>query len=88
MGRVGTLQAITLKAGHFSHLADVLFKDYGRPVESATLRPANESCVRCHWPPSFHGDRVREIKRFEPDRENTEKRIYLILKTGGLFPIP
>ncbi len=83
LGRVSPLRVIFLKASHFQHLPAVLFDHYGRPVESATLRPANESCERCHWPPAFHGDRVREIKHFLPDQNNTEKRIYLILKTGG-----
>ena len=83
MGRVGTLQAIALKAGHFRHLPAVIFDRYERPLLSETMRPASESCERCHWPPAFHGDTVMEIKRFQPDEENTERRIYLILKTGA-----
>lgn len=83
MGRVGTLQSILLKASHFRDLPAVLFNQYDRPHKSETMRPANESCERCHWPPAFHGDTVREINHFEPDEENTEKRTYLILKTGA-----
>ena len=83
MGRVSTLRGIVLKAGHFRHLPEVLFHSYERPLESKTMRPASESCERCHWPPAFHGDTVQEIKRFLPDEENTEKRIFLILKTGA-----
>jgi hypothetical protein len=83
MGRVGTLQSILLKITHFRHLPEVLTGNYGRPTRSETLRPANESCERCHWPPAFHGDTVREITHYLPDEENTEKRTYLILKTGG-----
>jgi hypothetical protein len=83
MGRTGTLQGIFVKAGHFRHLPEVLSGRYDRPTKSETMRPANESCERCHWPPAFHGDTVREIQHFEPDEENTEERTYLILKTGG-----
>jgi hypothetical protein len=83
MGRVGTLQAMVLKASHFRHLPAVIFDQYERPLESETMRPANESCERCHWPPAFHGDTVREIERFAPEEDNPEKRIYLILKTGA-----
>jgi hypothetical protein len=83
MGRVNTIRGIILKAGHFRHLPEVIFHNYERPLESVTMRPANESCERCHWPPAFHGDTVREIKHFEPDQTNTEKRTYLILKTGA-----
>ncbi len=83
MGRVGTIHSILLKTSHFRHLPEVIFNQYERPLESKTLRPANESCERCHWPPAFHGDTVREIKRFQPNQENTEQRTYLILKTGA-----
>ena len=47
------------------------------------MRPTDESCELCHWPPSFHSDSVREIIHFQGDQENTETRTYLILKTGG-----
>ncbi|MFN2291322.1 MAG: NapC/NirT family cytochrome c, partial [Anaerolineae bacterium] len=83
MGRVGTIRNIILKASHFRHLPEVIFDQYERPLESVTMRPANESCELCHWPPAFHGDTVREIVSFLPDEENTEKRTYLILKTGA-----
>jgi hypothetical protein len=83
MGRVSTLRNITLKASHFRHLPEVLFDRYDRPLESATLRPVNESCYLCHYPESFHGDRVVEVKRYQPDEENTLKRTYSILKTAA-----
>jgi hypothetical protein len=83
MGRLGTMQSIVVKATHFRHLPAVLLNRYGRPTESESMRPANESCERCHWPPAFHGDRVQEITHYLPDEENTEKRTYLILKTGA-----
>jgi hypothetical protein len=83
MGRVGTIRSIFLKTSHFRHLPEVIFDRYERPLESQTMRPANESCELCHWPPAFHGDTVREIKRFLPDEANTEERTYLILKTGA-----
>jgi hypothetical protein len=83
MGRVGTLHNIVLKASHFRHLPEVIFHNYDRPLESKTMRPANESCELCHWPPAFHGDRVREITRYASDEANTKTRTYLMLKTGG-----
>jgi hypothetical protein len=83
MGRLGTIQSIILKAGHFGHLPAVLFDRYERPLESVTMRPANESCELCHFPPAFHGDTVREIIRFQADEENTLERVYLILRTAG-----
>ncbi|MGD2207600.1 MAG: NapC/NirT family cytochrome c [Anaerolineae bacterium] len=83
MGRVGTIRNILLKASHARHLPEVIFDAYDRPLESESLRPANESCELCHWPPAFHGDTVREVTRYLPDEQNTQERTYLILKTGA-----
>jgi hypothetical protein len=83
MSRVGTIHNIVLKAGHFRHLPEVIFKNYTRPLKAETMRPVTESCELCHYPPAFHADRVREIQRFQEDEANTEKDTYLILKTGG-----
>ena len=83
MGRLGTLSSIAVKTTHFRHGPAVLLGQYGRPTKSESMRPANESCERCHWPPAFHGDTVREIIHYASDEKNTEKRTYLILKTGA-----
>ncbi len=83
MGRLGTIRSIFLKTSHARHLPEVIFDSYDRPLRSETMRPANESCELCHWPPAFHGDTVREITRYLPDEQNTEERTYLILKTGA-----
>ncbi len=83
MGRVSVFQAMGLKVTHVGHLYALLTGHYERPLWSVSMRPARESCERCHWPPAFHDDTVREIKRFAPDEANTETRIYLILHTGG-----
>ena len=40
MGRVSTLRAITIKAGHFRHLPAMPFDNYERPTESTSMRPA------------------------------------------------
>ena len=87
MGRVGTIRNITLKASHFRHLPEVIFDAYDRPLESETMRPPNESCELCHWPPAFHGDTVRQVFEFLPDEENTALITYLILKTGAGDPM-
>jgi hypothetical protein len=83
MGRTGTIESIFRKASHIRHLPEVIFDVYDRPLESESMRPANESCELCHWPPAFHGDTVRQVTRFEPDEENTQRDTYLIMKTGA-----
>ena len=83
MGRVSTLRKIVLKASHARHLPETLFRQYGRPTEAETLIPPDQSCERCHWPPSFHGNTVRELNHYQQDRENTLIRSYLVLRTGS-----
>jgi len=83
MGRVSTLRKIVLKASHSRHLPETLFQAYDRPIEAETLIPPDQSCERCHWPPSFHGDTVREIHHYQQDRENTLTRTFFALRTGS-----
>jgi hypothetical protein len=83
MGRGGTIRSMILKAGHSKHLPAVVFRTYGRPLESESMRPASESCERCHNALSLHGDRLKEIPYYLPDELNMSKRRYLILKIGG-----
>jgi hypothetical protein len=83
MGRTGTIPSIFKKAGHIKHLPAVIFNNYGRPVHSESMESSSESCERCHFPLSLHGDTLREVKYYLPDRSNTEKRLFFILRTGG-----
>ncbi len=74
---------ITRKAGDLKHVYATIFRAYEFPIEAHDLRPARETCERCHSPEKFSDDSLREIKRFQDDRENTPQTIYLVLKTGG-----
>lgn len=83
MGRQETLKLMVKKAGHLKHIPVVLFKTYGRPVHSETLTSSAESCEHCHYPLSTHNAAFREFTQYLPDRDNTEKHTYLIVKIGG-----
>jgi hypothetical protein len=83
MGRVSTLRKIVLKASHSRHLPETLFRQYDRPIEAETLIPPDQSCERCHWPPSFHGDTIRVIDHYLQDQENSLVRTFLALRTGS-----
>jgi hypothetical protein len=77
---------MVIKTTHFKHLPAVLFGNYDRPTESSSMRPANESCERCHWPAAFHDNAARQITHFSTDQSNTLKRTYLLLRTGKGTP--
>ena len=66
-------------------LVSVTFDLYQRPIPTPLhdLRPARETCEQCHWPTKHIGDKLRIIKHFEEDEQNTELTTALLLKVGG-----
>ncbi len=83
IGRGFVATQITRKAGDISHIISLAFRDYEFPIRVKTLRPARDTCERCHFPEKFSDDSLREVKRFTPDVTNTPISIYLTMKTGG-----
>ncbi|MDD5468477.1 MAG: NapC/NirT family cytochrome c [Anaerolineales bacterium] len=74
---------ITRKAGDLKHVVATAFKTYEFPIRADELRPARETCERCHFPEKFSDDSLREVKRYGDDQDNTPLSVYLVLKTGG-----
>jgi hypothetical protein len=66
-------------------LVAVAFDLYPRPVPTPlhNLRPARETCEQCHWPTKHVGDKLRVIKHYRDDEQNTELTTALLLKVGG-----
>ncbi len=60
-----------------------IFKLYEYPLRASALRPARDTCEKCHQPETFSDDSLRILSRFENDLHNTQENIYLIMKTGG-----
>jgi nitrate/TMAO reductase-like tetraheme cytochrome c subunit len=63
----------------------VAFKTYSRPIPSPveSLRPARETCERCHWPERFTGDKFLVRTKYADDEANTPSTTVLLLKIGG-----
>lgn len=63
----------------------VLLSSHDRPIPSPVenLRPARDTCERCHWPEKFHGDKVKVIREFGEDEQNTETTTTLRVHVGG-----
>jgi len=83
LGQESTLTTVPRKAMEIRHVVFALTQEYETPIYVKTLRPARDTCEKCHWPEKFSDDTVREIKRFAHDESNTERSIFLSLKTGG-----
>jgi len=63
----------------------VITGDYDRPIPTpiSNLRPARETCEKCHWPEKFYSRTNRLEKHFLADEENSAWDISLTLKVGG-----
>jgi nitrate/TMAO reductase-like tetraheme cytochrome c subunit len=74
---------VTRKAGDIKHVLATVFKTYEYPIRATDLRPAQDTCERCHFPEKFSDDSLRQIKSFSDDLANTPLTTFLVLKTGG-----
>jgi hypothetical protein len=66
----------------------VLANKYPRPIPTpiSNLRPAQETCEKCHWPQKFFGNAERVNRHFLADTNNTPWTIALLMKVGGGDP--
>jgi hypothetical protein len=68
----------------YAALAKVYPKPIPTPIEN--LRPAQDTCEKCHWPSKFYGNVERVNDHFFSDEENTPWTIRLLMKIGGGDP--
>lgn len=62
----------------------VLTKTYPTPIETPLhdLRPARETCEKCHWPQKFYSRTLQSNRYFLTDSLNSEWDIMLQMKIG------
>ena len=63
-------------------MVSVTFDLLERPIPTPVhqLRPARETCEKCHWPDKFYGSRLKTIAHYDLDEANTPKYSTLNLK--------
>ncbi len=83
IGRASFFNQLTRKSQGLHELYYMTFNLYEYPIRARALRPARDTCEKCHQPETFSDDSLRVLSRFENDVNNTHKNIYLIMKTGG-----
>lgn len=64
----------------YSVLAEVFPTPIETPIHN--LRPAQETCEKCHWPEKFYDPKFVTKKHYLSNEENTEWNIQLLMKTG------
>lgn len=83
IGRDIVTTQFTRKAGDLRHVFKTLTETYEYPIFIKEMRPARDTCERCHFPEKFSDDSLRQIHNYGTDATNSLATIYLILKTGG-----
>lgn len=60
---------------------------YSRPIHTPikNLRPARETCERCHWPEKFYSQKLRSERHYTNDEENTPWDIHMVMKIGATY---
>lgn len=63
----------------------VLLNSFPRPIPPAIkhLRPARETCEKCHWPEKFYGSKMKVRTHFGFDAQNTAHDVSLLVRIGG-----
>jgi hypothetical protein len=83
LGQDSILLTVPRKAREITHVINALTQSYEPPIYVKSLRPARDTCEKCHNPDKFSSDTFVEIKRYAEDEENSATNIFLIVKTGG-----
>jgi hypothetical protein len=80
----GAAWFVHYKVSGVRQLVDFTLKRYSRPVHarSGDLRPAEDTCARCHWPEKFQGEKLKLIRRYDDDERSTEKVTVLMMHVG------
>jgi hypothetical protein len=73
------------KLNGMHQLYAVTFNTFERPIKTPlhNMRPANDTCAKCHWPEKFHGEQLKVFNHFGFDEGNSLNQTRLLLKTGG-----
>ncbi|HEX2619852.1 MAG TPA: NapC/NirT family cytochrome c, partial [Phototrophicaceae bacterium] len=83
IGRASFVSQLTRKSQGIKETYDQVFHLYTYPIRAEALRPARDTCEKCHQPETFSNDSLVAISHFANDIYNTPSKIYLVLKTGG-----
>lgn len=65
----------------FKYLTATYPRPIATPIEN--LRPARETCEKCHWPQKFYTHKLHQEKYYLSDSANTEWNIVLNMKIGA-----
>ena len=81
----GAKYYIQAKLNGVHQLIATTLNNYQRPIPTPihNLRPAQETCERCHWPEKLSGNLERTYHHFLSDEKNTPFSVRLLLLVGA-----
>jgi hypothetical protein len=84
----GATRFISAKISGVRQLFGITFDSYPRPIPTPirNLRPARETCERCHWPEKHIGNIELTFARYLSDEANSPFEVRLLMKVGGSVP--
>ncbi len=73
---------IASKLNGMYQMISITFNLYERPIPTPVhqLRPARETCEKCHWPNKFYGSKLKTIVHYDMDEASTPRYTTLNLK--------
>ena len=83
IGRASIIDQLPRKSQALHEVWYMTFRLYEYPIRAKALRPARDTCEKCHQPEAFSTDSLVAITHYADDQHNTASTTYLVLKTGG-----
>lgn len=76
---------VRAKFNGVNQLYGVVTGDYHKPIETPVknMRPANDTCAKCHWSEKFHGDVLKVFNHYEFDENNSLNQTRMLIRVGG-----
>ena len=76
---------VNSKFAGMRQLYGIVSGHYNRPIATPVLnmRPANQTCEKCHWPEKFHGEEMRVFSHYGYDEQNSLSQTKMLVNVGG-----
>lgn len=79
---------VKAKMGGLRQLYRLATGTYDTPIKTPvhTMRPANETCGKCHWNEKFYGDQLKVFNHYSFDEKSTLNQTRMLVRVGGGNP--
>jgi hypothetical protein len=84
----GAQNYLRAKFNGVHQLYAVTFKTYSKPIQTPVhnMRPANETCGKCHWTEKYYGEQLKVFNHYGYDENNSLNQTRMLIKVGGGSP--